>query len=57
MEETFPRPFVMNKNIQNGFQNVIDVQDQMTFKVLLANRWSPSPEVGLYNYQKEWEEG
>ena len=27
-------------------QNVIDVKDQMKFKVLLANWWSPSPEVG-----------
>jgi hypothetical protein len=27
-------------------QNVIEVKDQLTFKVLLANWWSPSSEVG-----------
>jgi hypothetical protein len=34
-------------------QNVIDVKDQMTFKVLLANWWSPSPEVGGYTSTKK----
>jgi len=29
-------------------QNVIDVKDQMTFKVLLANWWNPSSELGSY---------
>ena len=29
-------------------QNVIDVKDQVKFKVLLANWWSPSSEVGSY---------
>jgi len=29
-------------------QNVIDSKNQMKFKVLLANWWSPSPEVGGY---------
>ena len=27
-------------------QNVIDIYDQVKFKVLLANWWSPSSEVG-----------
>jgi len=27
-------------------KNVIDPKDQMTFEVLLANRWSLSPDVG-----------
>jgi hypothetical protein len=34
-------------------QNVIDVKDQMTFKVLLANWWSPSSEVGSYRNTKK----
>jgi steroid delta-isomerase-like uncharacterized protein len=29
-------------------QSVIDSKDQMKFKVLLANWWSPSPEMGGY---------
>jgi hypothetical protein len=29
-------------------QNVIDVKDQVAFKVLLANWWSLSSEVGGY---------
>ena len=33
-------------------QNVIDVKDQVKFKVLLANWWSPSPEVGSYRSTK-----
>jgi len=27
-------------------KNVIDKKDQVAFKVLLANRWSPSSEAG-----------
>ena len=29
-------------------QNVIDVKDQVTFKVLLANWWSLGSKVGSY---------
>jgi len=34
-------------------QNVIDIKDQMTFKVLLANWWSLSPEMGGYKSTKK----
>ncbi len=33
-------------------QNVIDLKNQLTFKVLLANSWSPSPEMGGYTSTK-----
>ena len=36
-------------------QNVIDSKDQMAFKVLLANRWSPSSDMGSYTSTKERE--
>jgi hypothetical protein len=37
-----------------SFQTVIDVKDQMTIKVLSANGWNPSPELGGYrNTEKE----
>ena len=39
-------------NLASTCDNVIDVKDQMTFKVLLANRWSHSPEVGGYTSTK-----
>jgi hypothetical protein len=34
------------------FQNVIDVKDQMSLKVLLANWWSLSSKVGSYKNSK-----
>ena len=37
-------------------QNVIDIKDQLTFKVLLANWWSPSPKVGGYRKSTDIEE-
>ena len=33
-------------------QNVIDVKDKVTFKVLLANWWNPSSELGSYTSTK-----
>jgi len=38
------RPRVVGLDIQN----VVDVKNQLTFKVLLANWWSPSSEVGSH---------
>ena len=32
--------------MDGAVQNVIDPNDQVKFKVLLANKWSPSSEVG-----------
>ena len=42
----------MPANLIWTFQNVIDVKDQLTLKVLLANWWCPSPEVGGYTNTK-----
>ncbi len=39
-------------------KNVIDQKNQLTIKVLLANWWSPSPEMGGYTNTKNersWE--
>ena len=38
-------------------QNVIDVKDQLTFKVLLANRWNPIPEIKGLKDPKRKESG
>jgi hypothetical protein len=47
------RKRVWDRDAYRTVKNVIDVKDKLTFKVLLANRWSPSPEVGGSNNTKK----